>query len=149
MKRYLLALALVLMVVVGGCASDEDILAAYERGYDSALSKISALERQLEAQKEENEELQQQLDAAEEKAEETVEATPAPAPASASATQPTTSGTTTSSSDYSTVTVYVTDTGEKYHRSGCQYLRNSKHEIYLSQAQALGYTPCSRCHPPQ
>ena len=144
MKRYLLALALVLMVVVGGCASDEDLVTAYEKGYDSALSKISALESQLIAKKAKNAELQQQLDAAEE---DPVEPEPEPAPAPA--TQPTTSGTTTSSSDYSTVTVYVTDTGEKYHRSGCQYLRNSKHEIYLSQAQALGYTPCSRCHPPQ
>lgn len=149
MKRYLLALALVLMVVLGGCTSDEDILAAYERGYDSALSKISALEKQLEAQKEENEDLQQQLDAAEEKVAETVEATPAPASTPAPATQTTTSGTTTSSSDYSTVTVYVTDTGEKYHRDGCQYLRNSRHAIDLSQAQSAGYTACSRCHPPQ
>ncbi len=139
MKRYLLALALVLMVVVGGCASDEDLVTAYEKGYDSALSKISALESKLIAKKVENAELQQQLDAAEEDPVET-----APAPAPVPATQPT-----TSSSDYSTVTVYVTDTGEKYHRSGCQYLRNSKHEIDLSQAQALGYTACSRCHPPQ
>lgn len=139
MKRFLLALALVLMVVAGGCTSDEDILAAYEKGYDSALSKISALESKLMAKKVENAELQQQLDAVEEDPVETESE-----PASAPATQ-----TTTSSSDYSTVTVYVTDTGEKYHRSGCQYLSHSKHEIYLSQAQSAGYTACSRCHPPQ
>lgn len=42
-------------------------------------------------------------------------------------------------------TVYITDTGEKYHRDGCQYLRKSKHAISLSDAEARGYTPCSRC----
>lgn len=42
-------------------------------------------------------------------------------------------------------TVYITNTGEKYHRDGCQYLSKSKHAISLSDAQARGYTPCSRC----
>lgn len=44
-------------------------------------------------------------------------------------------------------TVYITDTGEKYHRYGCQYLRESCHPIALSTAQNLGYTPCKRCKP--
>ena len=44
-------------------------------------------------------------------------------------------------------TVYITDTGEKYHRYGCQYLRESCHPISLSTAQSLGYTPCKRCKP--
>ena len=44
-------------------------------------------------------------------------------------------------------TVYITDTGEKYHRYGCQYLRESCHPISLSTAQGLGYTPCKRCKP--
>lgn len=44
-------------------------------------------------------------------------------------------------------TVYITDTGEKYHRYGCQYLRESCHPISLSTAQNLGYTPCKRCKP--
>ena len=42
-------------------------------------------------------------------------------------------------------TVYITDTGSKYHHLGCQYLRKSQHAISLSDAQARGYTPCSRC----
>jgi len=45
--------------------------------------------------------------------------------------------------------VYVTDTGKKYHSSGCQYLRKSKHAISLKDAKARGYTPCSRCSPPR
>lgn len=59
----------------------------------------------------------------------------------------------TSSSSYTTqttqsVTVYVTDTGSKYHRSGCRYLYDSSTPISLSKAKAAGYTPCSRCNPP-
>ena len=42
-------------------------------------------------------------------------------------------------------TVYITRTGEKYHRSGCQYLRKSCIPISLSEAQSRGYEPCSRC----
>ena len=46
-----------------------------------------------------------------------------------------------------TGTVYITDTGDKYHRSGCRYLKKSKHAISLSNAKAQGYTPCSVCKP--
>ncbi|MDO4291815.1 MAG: peptidoglycan-binding domain-containing protein [Eubacteriales bacterium] len=45
-------------------------------------------------------------------------------------------------------TVYVTRTGEKYHRSGCSYLRKSKIAVSLSSAVGGGYTACSRCNPP-
>ncbi len=48
-----------------------------------------------------------------------------------------------------TITVYVTNTGEKYHSSGCQYLRQSRIEIDLDSAIAQGYTPCSKCNPPR
>ena len=47
-----------------------------------------------------------------------------------------------------TVTVYKTNTGSKYHTSGCSYLRKSKIAISLSAAKAEGLTPCSRCNPP-
>ena len=42
--------------------------------------------------------------------------------------------------------VYVTRTGEKYHRDGCQYLAKSKIPIPLSEAQQR-YDACSRCDP--
>jgi competence protein ComEC len=51
--------------------------------------------------------------------------------------------------DPQTVTVYVTKTGKKYHRDGCQYLSHSKIKITLKDAKAAGYTPCSVCRPPQ
>lgn len=54
------------------------------------------------------------------------------------------SGSSTSSQTQS-VTVYITKTGSKYHRSGCQYLSKSKISISLNDAKARGYTACSRC----
>lgn len=54
----------------------------------------------------------------------------------------------TSSSASDEIIVYVTRTGEKYHRESCSYLRQSKIETTLSEAVEDGYTPCSRCHPP-
>lgn len=47
------------------------------------------------------------------------------------------------------VTVYVTNSGAKYHRWGCQYLWNSSIPVSLQSALASGYTPCSRCNPPR
>jgi hypothetical protein len=45
------------------------------------------------------------------------------------------------------ITVYVADTGSKYHRAGCQYLRKSSSAITLAAAKRM-YSPCSKCHPP-
>ncbi len=42
-------------------------------------------------------------------------------------------------------TYYITDSGKKYHLSGCSYLKNSSNAITLSRAKAEGFTPCSRC----
>jgi competence protein ComEC len=53
------------------------------------------------------------------------------------------------STDNQSVTVYITDTGKKYHRAGCRYLRKSKHAISLKDAKTGGYGPCSVCDPPQ
>lgn len=46
------------------------------------------------------------------------------------------------------ITVYVTKTGKKYHREGCQHLRKSARAITLKEALEKGYEPCSRCKPP-
>lgn len=43
--------------------------------------------------------------------------------------------------------VYITDTGEKYHTKNCRYIKNgNKKEVSLSYAKENGYTPCSACH---
>ena len=44
--------------------------------------------------------------------------------------------------------VYRTNTGKKYHRSGCSYLK-SKIATTVSEAQAMGLGPCSSCNPPR
>lgn len=47
----------------------------------------------------------------------------------------------------SRVNVYITRTGECYHRSGCRYLRQSKIQITLDEAY-YEYRDCSVCDPP-
>jgi len=44
--------------------------------------------------------------------------------------------------------VYITDSGECYHRAGCRYLAHSKIPITLAKAKAEGYRPCKVCKPP-
>jgi competence protein ComEC len=45
-------------------------------------------------------------------------------------------------------TVYVTKTGEKYHKDGCRSLSKSKIPKKLSEVKGM-YDPCSVCKPPQ
>lgn len=47
------------------------------------------------------------------------------------------------------LTVYITDTGKRYHVSTCRYLASSKHSISLGNAKRRGYTPCKVCQPPR
>lgn len=45
------------------------------------------------------------------------------------------------------VTVYVTDTGEKYHRDNCKYLAKSSNPVLLEKL-GPNYQPCKICSPP-
>lgn len=45
--------------------------------------------------------------------------------------------------------VYITESGIKYHKSGCQYLSSSCIPITLYDAVDQGYDVCSRCDPPE
>ena len=47
------------------------------------------------------------------------------------------------------VTVYITNSGSKYHKDGCRYLNKSKIPTSLSSAKASGYSPCSVYNPPR
>lgn len=49
--------------------------------------------------------------------------------------------------DEQAVTVYVTRTGEKYHRGSCHHLSRSKYPVSLRDAKRRGYTPCKVCRP--
>ncbi|MFC1539907.1 thermonuclease family protein [Gemmatimonadota bacterium] len=44
--------------------------------------------------------------------------------------------------------VYITNSGEKYHREGCHHLRHSRIPITVTAARERGYTACSVCKPP-
>lgn len=45
------------------------------------------------------------------------------------------------------ITVYITNTGKKYHRDGCRYLSKSSIPIGLDTARKV-FSPCSVCGPP-
>ena len=125
----------------------------YQKGYDEGLAKAES-----DAQASYDKGYQEGYDKGKEEAEAAAQAAKETAAAASSSqtsrsvsTDSTSSSaaSTTSSSDSNSVTVYVTDTGSKYHVAGCQYLRQSQHARTLSQAKSEGYTACSRCHPPQ
>lgn len=48
----------------------------------------------------------------------------------------------------SNITVYLTKSGSKYHRSGCRSLRKSAIPVNLQDAIDRGYGPCGTCRPP-
>jgi hypothetical protein len=74
---------------------------------------------------------------------------PAPTPTPTPSPTPTVTPTPTPPPTPYVGVVYITATGEKYHRDGCRYLSQSKIAISLADAKARGYTPCSVCDPPQ
>ncbi len=81
---------------------------------------------------------------------ETAPAETAPAPAAentqSEATAPAESSTEADTRTASTETVHITETGSKYHRAGCRYLK-SDIEVTLEEALARGLTPCGVCNP--
>lgn len=52
-----------------------------------------------------------------------------------------------SANENNSYTVYITNTGSKYHRAGCQYLKKSKTAISKTKAISQGYTACAKCNP--
>ena len=68
-------------------------------------------------------------------------APPPPSNANSSATQ-------APHEDPNEIVVYVTRTGECYHRGSCSSLRRSKIPMSLKDAKQR-YRPCSRCSPPR
>lgn len=51
-------------------------------------------------------------------------------------------------SENPSVTVFITKTGKKYHREGCEHLKKSSTAIALEDAKAKGLEPCQSCDPP-
>ena len=50
--------------------------------------------------------------------------------------------------DTTSIVVYRTETGKKYHRESCRHLK-SKVETTVDEALSMGLDPCSVCQPPQ
>jgi hypothetical protein len=46
-------------------------------------------------------------------------------------------------------TVFITETGVKYHRHSCRHLKRSREELTLDEARQRGYEPCGVCKPPK
>lgn len=59
------------------------------------------------------------------------------------------SGQPTSETDNDQLTVYITETGERYHLSSCRTLRGGGRPISLGEAKRRGYTACKVCQPPR
>ena len=51
-------------------------------------------------------------------------------------------------SESSDTIVHITNSGSKYHRAGCRYLK-SDNEVTLDEAKSLGLEPCKVCNPPR
>lgn len=123
--------------------ADYDSLDSEQQSYVTNLAILTTAEDKIiELQKEADQEaaaqaqaLTEQLRAAQAEAE---------AAATAAAQQKSELETAQNQNNY---TVYITETGEKYHRDGCQYLRKSKIEIGKQDAIDAGYSPCSKCNP--
>lgn len=153
---YYFVLALVIVGVIYLCNSDEE----QQKTNDRQDASISALEEARDKLEEQAAETAKRLEAEKKQAEEedtepAQEQEPEPEPEPSYDTDATDvcsagelDGDETSSSASDEIIVYVTRTGEKYHRESCSYLRQSKIETTLSEAIEDGYTPCSRCHPP-
>lgn len=63
-------------------------------------------------------------------------------------TAPETAGSTDPDNNGAQVTVYITNSGSKYHLDGCRHLK-SKIQKTLEEAKALGLEPCKNCSPPK
>ena len=48
--------------------------------------------------------------------------------------------------EYTADTVYITNTGKKYHEEWCQHLHSSKIPVTLDEALSRGLDPCKTCH---
>lgn len=136
MKKVLsLFLAFLLVFSFSACSPDENSSNLLESGQES--QEIVESQNESEDQDTQDEEdnlierLKDQLNASREEA-----ASQNEEPSDSSQSEP------------QSITVYITETGEKYHQSGCQYLKKSKIAIDLEKAKSQGYTPCSRCNPP-
>lgn len=170
--RRLFFLTFALVLLLAGCATDEELLTSYAKGYESSRVRVEQLEQQVDKLLVWNDALKDVLTdhglASEIPDEDDLGLTSWSDDTSDDSYED--YDVSYGSYDYdddsyyydeddsyddeyyddsSYTYVYITDTGSKYHSYGCQYLAHSCHEITLSAAIARGYEPCSRCDPPR
>lgn len=159
-RKFFFVAAVILSFVAGyliGGASNREKIADQKRGLDEQLSTIASLEEQIQ-------ELQKAAEP---------EAIPDPEDDEDVADHDEYDDDDTYSDDYSDedeqaydeqvyyddcdtgfadteedILVYITNSGERYHRATCSSLSHSSYEVTLSEAMDAGYTPCKNCHPP-
>lgn len=120
--------------------TEETKLKEYENQIEVLKTEKTALEEKVENLSAENDKLKKENDVSSsttssESSTKNVESTKTSSNSQSASTD--------TSSSY---TVYITNTGSKYHRDGCSYLK-SKTAIDKNDAIAQGYTPCSKCNP--
>lgn len=129
----------------------DNIIKNLENTVSDTRSRITELEKEVLDKENEIEELGESVNTLKEEKselEDKVTSLSSTSKSSSSKTTSTTKTTTTSSSSTTnSYTVYITNTGGKYHRDGCSYLRSSKIAIDKSSAIAQGKGACSRCNP--
>ncbi|MBO6243172.1 MAG: hypothetical protein J6O41_01200 [Clostridia bacterium] len=106
--------------------------------------KLNAEKQQLENEKTQLENEKNELNS---KIEELQRTSSTKNSSSTISSSPSVHSTSSKQSTSNSYTVYVTNTGKKYHTAGCSYLKNSKIAIDKNQAINQGYSPCSRCNP--
>lgn len=72
-------------------------------------------------------------------------ATPTPIPTPEPTIEPTPASVSEQSAAADSRTVYIGNSGEKYHKQGCRTLKGGGHAISLDDAVDAGYTPCKVC----
>lgn len=155
-KKWLAGAGIALVMLFTGAVLDSSNQPSNEN--EPQVNNSQTTTQTQQEQKTQSEQKQQQTETKETAStpETPFEAQSAAAPTQATSTPAVTSTTSTQTqtpaqgqTEKKEITVYVTDTGKKYHTAGCSSLSKSKIPMSLSDAKAAGYTPCGRCNPPQ
>lgn len=122
-----------------GIKSNELIITIEDKAaIAQALAEEQAQKEAEEKAKQESEEVENQTD------QETQQQEPAQQNSTSTTQQPVE---TTPSAGVEETIVYITNTGDKYHRGTCRHLKESKIEKKLSEV-INNYAPCGTCKPP-
>lgn len=158
-KGYVGITMLFLLLSLVSCSSDvsvqnytklQDEYASLQDNYSALQNRYIALQEEYEAVQQRESELQAQLDAANEQIKELTAAAEGAAPQPEQEAQALAEAEQTpeeaKSQVETTVMVWVSKTGKKYHYSStCSNMKNPS-QISLSAAESRGLTPCSKCY---